>query len=385
MLKVQLTRDLRKSILRGHPWVYREAIQVKKKPEGVSLCEVQDKKGQSVAWAIYSPEGPLALRILSTDKKPPNQRTFDERMQRAWDLRSSLRRPDNNAYRLFNGEGDYLPGLVCDLYNHTAVLQFDGDSCYRFWNQEKIAHWLLQKSEVKTVYCKPRRSENREALSFGQELKDEPVEIVENGVKFLVNVMGGQKTGFFLDQRDNRQYLRGLCSQKSVLNLFSYTGGFSIYAGLGGASKVKSVDIAEPALQLAQQSWQLNGLSDSLHQTEAADVFEFLQTETQKYQVVMVDPPSMTHSEKTKSQAVAAYTDLFAKACRLVQGGDHLVLSSCSSHISMEDFLSIIEEALSTARRKGQILRVSGQGMDHPFPHFCRELQYLKFVDLVLN
>ncbi len=384
MLKVQLNRDLRKNILRGQPWVYREAVELKKGVESSVLCQVLDRKGQGLAWALYSPEGPLALRILSTEKRPPNETLYQARLKAAWNLRASLRTVDTNAYRLVNGEGDWLPGFVCDVYNNLAVMQFDGDSCYEFWDQEFLAQWLLENTPVESVYCKPRRSDQRDPLVFGASLDFEPIEILENGVRFIVDYVQGQKTGFFLDQRDNRQYLKSLAQGKTVLNLFSYTGGFSIYAGLGGADRVTSVDLSEPALQLATKAWHLNDLEPGKHKAVATDVFDFLEANRDDFDVVMVDPPSMTHSEKTKAQAVKAYTHLFSQAARLCGGGSHLVLSSCSSHISFQDFFEIIEESLSKARKKGQILKVSGQGIDHPFPHSCRELRYLKFVDVLI-
>ncbi len=385
MLKVQLTRDLRKNILRGHPWVYREAIKTDKTAHQACLCRVIDRKGKDVAWGLYSPQGPLALRILSTASKPPNAAFYQKRLLSAWKLREPLRSDHTNAFRLINGEGDGLPGLVCDVYNNVAVLQFDGDSCYEFWDQEFVAQWLLNQKGIQSVYCKPRRSDSRQGLIFGQPLPEAALQIKENGVQFVVDIVNGQKTGFFLDQRDNRAYLQTISRDKRVLNLFSYTGGFSLYAGRGGAQHVTSVDLSEPALAMADEAWLLNGLDKAKHEIIGQDVFQFIENQSDLFQIVMVDPPSMTHSEKTKGQATRSYIDLFAKAAQLVEKGHHLVLSSCSSHISFQDFFEIIDESLSKARRRGQILRVSGQGFDHPFPHACRELRYLKFVDLVLT
>ena len=382
MLKVQLTRDLRKNLLKGHPWVYREAVQPKKTINEATICQLLDKKGKGLAWGIYSPEGPLAVRRLSLQSKPPNSAFYEKRLRDAWSLRQPLMAQKTNAFRLVNGEGDFLPGFVCDLYDKLAVMQFDGEFCYQFWDQEFLAQWILENTPAQTVYCKPRRSDEREGQFFGEPPAGETVEILENGVRFFVDFVNGQKTGFFLDQRDNRKYLGQLCEGKKVLNLFSYTGGFSVYAGLGKATDVTSVDLSAPALEFADKSWELNGLDPQKHSVQAVDVFEFLENATDEYQVVMVDPPSMTHSEKTKDQAVKSYVDIFAKAARLVEPGQHLVVSSCSSHISFDDFFEIIEQALSKARLRGQILRVSGQGIDHPFPHASKELQYLKFVDL---
>ncbi|MCB0386558.1 MAG: class I SAM-dependent methyltransferase, partial [Bdellovibrionales bacterium] len=167
--------------------------------------------------------------------------------------------------------------------------------------------------------------------------------------------------------------------------LFSYYGGFSVYAGLGGAQSVTSVDISAGAIDLANRNWSLNQLNPNAHKGVTADVFEFLLEQSQTWDCVIADPPSMAHSEKQKPQAMAKYQELFSLAAKKVTSGGHLFLSSCSSHISFDDFFAIVNESLSKSRRRGQILRISGQGADHPFPHICPELRYLKFMHLVLN
>ena len=384
MLKVKLTRDLRKSLLRGHPWVYKQAVEPQKKTNRVEMCEVVDKKSKNVAWGYYDPNSPLAVRVLSLEKKPPNKAYFQKIMDQALSLRKSLFSEGTNCFRLFNGEGDGLPGLVCDVYADVAVIQFDGKGPFEFWDQEFIASWLIEKEVCKGVYFKPRKSDQLEPQEWGSVPTDNEVLVKENGISFLVNFRDGQKTGFFLDQRDNRQYLSKLSKDKSLINLFSYTGGFSLYAGLGGASKVLSVDLSEPALDLAQRSWEQNSFRGN-HETLSVDIFKFLETVDEKWDMVMVDPPSLTHSEKNKPQAVQNYVELFSKSAQRVQAGGDLFLSSCSSHISFQDFFEIINESLGLARRKGRIYRVSGQGADHPFPHVCPELRYLKFVHLKID
>lgn len=385
MLKVKLNRDLRKNILRGHPWVYREAIQAPSVDSEACLCQVLDKKGGELAWALYSPQGPLALRILSTEKKPPNQRFFSEQLLTALRFRKQRIPKNTSAYRLVNGEGDGLPGLVCDIYNDLAVIQFDGESCFQFWDEEWVAGWLLESNLVKSVYLKPRKSDSWSGHLWGEQRDLKAVRFHENGIHFLSNIEDGQKTGFFLDQRHNRQYISEISRSLKVLNLFSYTGGFSLYAAHGGADQVTSVDISQGALDMAGRSWALNDFGSCPHQTESADVFEYLNQLNKQWEMVIVDPPSMTHSEEQKPQAMKSYVDLFQQASRTVVKKGHLVLSSCSSHISFDDFFEIINESLSQGRRKGRIHRVSGQGADHPFPHYCHELRYLKFVHLVLD
>lgn len=403
-LKIKLSRNLRRSIMQGHPWVYREAIErpsvnmpnsdVRVTTNRAQLCQVLDSKGE-LAWAIYDPHGPLALRVLSTESQPPSSAFFFKRFERAFLLRKSVRdQGSTTAYRLFNGEGDLLPGLVCDLYGSIAVIQFDGQGPGEFWDRTMISRWLLEKTPCKTVLEKIRRPEAQ------ADEKDEPkarVELVggeswtneviihEIGVAFKVNLEKGQKTGFFLDQRDNRNYLRQGARDRSLLNLFSYSGGFSVNAGLGGATRVASLDISKGALDLATENWALNHLNPSIHSTLCLDVFDYLRGEKEMWDHIVVDPPSMTHSESQKALARSKYIELFTAAAKRVSKQGELSLSSCSSHIDFSDFFEIIGESLSQARRKGQIQRVSGQGADHPFPHICPELRYLKYVHLALD
>jgi 23S rRNA (cytosine1962-C5)-methyltransferase len=384
VLKVKITRNLRRNIMRGHPWVFREAIESPGKVDRAQLARVVDAKGD-LGWGYYDPHGTFALRILSTEKQAPTAAFFAERFAKALKLRANVRSADTNAFRLFNGEGDLLPGLVCDVYDKIAVVQFDGQGPGEFWDKQMIAMWLLANAGVTSVVEKTRRSTERSMELLAGEPAASEVVVREHGALFKVNIEKGQKTGFFLDQRENRLYVRQNNRGKSVLNLFSYTGGFSIYAGLGGARRVASLDIAQGAIDLAQENWRLNGLPPGAHQGLCVDVFDYLRGDTEMWDHIIVDPPSMSHSESGKETAKLKYIEVFAAAAKRVTAQGELSLSSCSSHITFDDFLEIIEEALSQARRTGQILRVSGQGPDHPFPHANRELRYLKYVHIALD
>jgi 23S rRNA (cytosine1962-C5)-methyltransferase len=379
--KMKLTRNLRRNVMRGHPWIYKEALQVLKSDPKSPLAEVLDQKGKFLAWALYDEAGPLSLRILSLEKKPPNENFFKDLIQKSHARRSFLEPERTNAYRLINGEGDRLPGLVCDLYDKTAVLQFDGEGPKKFWSRYPVADWVQELTGAEGVVDKTR---GVYALIQGAAPNPETV-ILENGLRFVIDIVQGQKTGFFLDQRDNRQYVRARSKEKSVMNLFSYTGGFSIYAGAGGAKEVLSVDLAKPALEMAEKSWNLNEFKNGSHSTAASDVFDYLKSDARLWDVVIVDPPSMAHAEAQRAAAMTKYTAIFKEAASKVQRGGNLILSSCSSHVSFEDFFQIITESLSQAGRRGLIQRVSGQGADHPFPHVCPELRYLKFVHLALE
>ncbi len=380
-----LKRNLRKNILQGQPWIYKENLNIPVDLKETVLCKVLDPKNEFLGWGIFSPQSPLAVRILSLDKKPPNPSYYEGTLNIAKRTRDAVIDDSTNCYRLVNGEGDYMPGFICDIYSHVAVMQFDGQSLYDFWDQEFLSDWILKNTKCKTVYFKPRHDSNLKPQIWGEDLKSNLIEVKENNIRFLVDVVQGQKTGFFLDQRENRKYLSQISKDKSVINLFSYSGGFSLYAGLGGAKSVVSVDIAQGALDLSNQIWKLNEVTVP-HQTVCADVFDYLSPTSNiaqdKFDIVICDPPSLAKSEAQKEIAMQKYIDTYALAAKKVNSEGHLVLSSCSSHISFADFEIIVNEALSKARKRGQTLRYSGQGSDHPYPQACPHLRYLKFIDL---
>ena len=384
MLKIRLSRNLRRNILRGHPWVYREALaDAPADASTAQLCRVADAKGE-LAWAIFDPHSPIALRILSVEKAPPSPAEFAARMLEAWCLRAGVRASSTTAFRLFNGEGDRLPGLVCDVYGDLAVIQFDGRGPSEFWDRSAIAQWLPANAECATVVEKKRREKGCELIAgTARDLRETLA--VENGLRFSVDVENGQKTGFFLDQRDNRAFVRAVAREQNILNLFSYTGGFSVYAGAGGAARVTTVDSSKGAIGGARTNWELNALDAAAHEGVVADAFEFLRSGAEKWDHVIVDPPSMSHSETGREAALAKYVDVFAAAIKRVRKGGMISMSSCSSHVSFEDFFMIVDESLSVAGRRGRMLRVAGQGMDHPYPHACRELRYLKFACVALE
>ncbi len=385
MLKITLVKNLRKSIKQGHPWLYRSAINDPGSDES-ELCKVVDAKNNLLAWGYYSPVGDIAVRILSLQAKPPNWIFLEQRIKLAQEKRKTFfTNETTNCYRLINGEGDHLPGLVCDVYSNVAVLQVDGQGPLGFWKLDKVAEVLLSDPSIKCVYHKPRKKEETSKGSWGSsDLLSQPVQVSENGLRFLVDVQLGQKTGFFLDQRDNRSYLQKWCKDQSVVNLFSYTGGFSIYAGAGGASSVTSVDISPKATKLCDENWQLN-FSNQNHQAISDDVFDYLKNEDNKSNIVIVDPPSMAHSKAQKEVAINKYIELFTMAAKQVTPKGHLFLSSCTGRVSFDDFYEVMKQSLSNARKKGTVLRYSGQGCDHPFLHVCPEQRYLKFMHLVLD
>jgi len=383
-LQLRLARDLTRAVKRGHPWVYADALrQLPPASPGTQAVLLDNKKGREIGRGFYDPHSPLALRICTTEPgETLNDRWAQKRFERALALRRMLFDGRTTGFRLFNGEGDGLPGLIADVYDDTAVLQLDGAGPAGFWDAAGIAGWLAQALALRCVYERGERGRS-EGKSLVGNIPAAPVVFLENGVRFAVDIVRGQKTGFFLDQRDNRQKVRELAAGRRVLNLFGYTGGFSVYAGLGGASQVTTVDIAAPALVAAQANWELNELSSTGHETVAADAFEFLAgaAASQRFwDLVVVDPPSFASSKAAVPKAIAAYQKLIAAAAAVTQPDGLLAVASCSSHVGLEAFLSACEEGISLARRRATVLHLGGQPADHPTPLALPEFRYLKFV-----
>ncbi|MFN8457744.1 MAG: class I SAM-dependent rRNA methyltransferase [Anaerolineae bacterium] len=384
-LRLRLGRDLTRSIKRGHPWVYAEALRERPPaPPGAQAILLDNKKGQELARGFYDPRSPLAFRVCSTTPgEVLNERWAEKRLSRALALRQTLFDERTTGFRLFNGEGDGLPGLIGDIYGDTAVLQLDGPGSAGFWHSSGIAAWLAEKLSLKCVVERSRGESKGAGRALWGELPSAPVTFVENGVQFRADVVRGQKTGFFFDQRDNRQKVGEVAANRRVLNVFGYTGGFSVYAGLGGASRVTTVDIAAPALAAAQANWELNGLPPAQHETVAADAFEFLAETAASQRVwdlVVVDPPSFAASQAAVAKAIAAYQKLIGAAAAVTAGEGLLAAASCSSHVSLEAFLKASEEGMSLARRRATVLTIGGQPADHPTPLALPEFRYLKFV-----
>jgi 23S rRNA (cytosine1962-C5)-methyltransferase len=384
-LQLRLARDLTRSIKRGHPWIYAEALrQLPPAPPGTPALLLDNKKGREIARGFYDPHSPLAFRVCTTAPgEKLNERWAQKSFERALALRRMLFDQDTTGFRLFNGEGDGLPGLVCDIYGDGAVLQLDGAGPSGFWHALGIAQWLAQALPVNWVYERSRVEGNTVERPLLGETPSTPLHFLENGVSFAVDVVWGQKTGFFLDQRDNRQKIREVAAGRRVLNIFGYTGGFSIYAGLGGARHVTTVDLAAPALAAAQANWALNDLPPPLHEVVAADAFEFLAQAAEQgtfWDLVIVDPPSFAASQAAVPKAIAAYQKLIGAAAGVTAPGGLLAAASCSSHVGLEAFLSACEEGVSLARRKATVLYLGGQPADHPTPLALPEFRYLKFV-----
>jgi 23S rRNA (cytosine1962-C5)-methyltransferase len=375
--------------------VFRDALRAcPDAPPGSVAVLLDNKGGRPIARGFYDPTGPLAFRACNVaDQRPVDDAWAVERFEIAWQLRRQLFVEQacgvgrTTGFRLFNGEGDGLPGLVVDVYADTAVLKLDGAAPRAFWDAEGIATWIAGQTGVSRVCERLRERGAAVRMLLGVEPCG-PVEFMENGLRFTADVVAGQKTGFFLDQRDNRLLVRQFAAGTRVLNLFGYTGGFSVAAGCGGASHVTTVDAAQPAIAAADEHWTLNGLPPDAHRGECRDVFEFL-TEVrergQRWDLVISDPPSFAPSQTSVPKALSAYQTLAREAAAVTDRRGLLALASCSSHVSPSDFLRTIEEGIAQARRRAIVLGLHGQPPDHPTPLALPEFRYLKFVLLRLD
>lgn len=389
-IKLQLRRDLVRSVKRGHAWIYAEALR--KLPQtgrGASAILLDNRGGREIGRGYYDPQGSIALRVCTTQRgEALDEAWAADRLSRAISLRQRLFDENTTGYRLFNGEGDGLPGLVCDRYAAAAVLQLDGEAARNFWHASGIAAWLADRLELNIVYERLRGHDGpRGRVLFGAS-PENPVYFRERGIQFTADLVHGQKTGFYLDQRENRHRLQKYAAGKRVLNVFGYTGGFSVYAGVGGAAQVTTVDSARPALDAAAAHWTLNGLDAERHTVVCADAFDFLREangDGRQWDIVILDPPSFAPSRDTLPKALRAYKKLIAAGASVTAEDGILAAGSCSSHVSMEEFMAACQDGIGEARRQATTLGVYSQPADHPAPLVMPEFRYLKFIVLRVN
>lgn len=385
-IKIHLSRDLSKHLKRGNPWVFSDVIEEKQKVAEGTYATLHNHRNETIAHGFYTPKINLAFRVVNLGDKKISDREIEIRLNRALDNKKHLYSSTNTTLRLLNGEGDELPGIVCDIYDQIAVIKLDGEASENFWNAKAFADFLLGQKTIplKCVYQKRKNNEEEKGIILAGESVDlTKINFLEHGVKFQSNLIDAAKTGFFIDQRENRRFIGTIAKDKTLLNLFGYTGGFSVCAGLGGASQVTTVDIAPAAIEAAKLNWKLNGLDGSKHTALTEDAFIYVKTAFQEkkvFDIVITDPPSFAPNHKAIESAKKAYIDIFADSLKLVKDGGYFVASSCSGHINSDLFLELCQEALSVTRRRSKILLINGQPEDHPFPFALPEMRYLKFV-----
>jgi 23S rRNA (cytosine1962-C5)-methyltransferase len=377
--RVELPADLARSIAQGHPWIYRDHV-----PRGFRApagAWVRVRAGNASALALWDPDSPLALRIYSKEEVP-DEKWFAAKIAEAHELRESTGVSSvASAYRLVAGEGDGLPGVVVDRYGAFAVVVLDTNALapYVDW----IVDGLKRIVPFHGIVKRNRKSDSaRLDVLFGR-APPENLIVEEHGARFYADLHRGQKTGLFLDQRENRRHVQGLAGGRTVLNLFGYTGGFSVCAARGGATHVTTVDVAEDAVTSAAENFRLNGLDPSTHDFVASDVFEFLGRARERrdtFDFVICDPPSFARSRGQRSRAVEAYQRLHVAALSVTKPGGFYAASSCSTQVSLEAFHASLRGAASRARVRLQAFHDAGHAADHPIAIGHPEGRYLKFV-----
>jgi 23S rRNA (cytosine1962-C5)-methyltransferase len=386
---VLLTRDVTKHLKRGHRWIFANCFDEKAKMKS-GLHALYFKK-ELIGFGVLQADTQLRFRLFCQSdeaffRKNNVAKTFEMWSERQWKnalrIRQSFDLRQTNSFRLLNGEGDGFPGLVIDIYGHVAVMKHDHPIMETVWNRQAIAEKIrAELPQIECVYFKRRNDEEEKGIELIGKLPAQ-TEFKENGLLFASNIRDAAKTGFFLDQRDNRALIGRFSKDADVLNLFSYTGGFSIFAAAGGARRVTSVDISKPAIEAVKRNFEINQLKTE-HRDVATDAFEFVEQEMsakRRYDLVITDPPSFAPNEKSVPQATAAYTKIFSQSIRLVNENGLFAASSCSSHISTEAFLEITREAFSKASKRGTLVYLGAQPVDHPYPLAMPELRYLKFA-----
>lgn len=379
----RVTKPLRDRIRAGHPWVYDRALAPAPSIAIGELVTLVDDRGP-LATALADPTSPLRARILDVPDA-----ACDGTWARGRAEAAAARRARDpllvgcTGRRLVHGEADGCPGLVIDAYADTAVVVFDGPAAAAFWRPHlpDVLAGLERGSDAPIAHAW-LRGERRER-SAGEALRGDPpaeIAISEDDARFGVDVRSGQKTGFFLDQRDNRRTIRRHAAGASVLNLFAYTGGFSLHAALGGATRVTSVDLAAPAIAAIGKNLALSGLPADSHERVAADAFEFLARaggQGRRWDLVIVDPPSFAPSERAKTSALRAYGKLAAAALAVVEPGGRFALASCSSHVTEADLLGVLAALPAPDLR---LRLAAGAASDHPVLAGFTEGRYLKFL-----
>lgn len=396
--RIILKRGKEESLMRRHPWVfsgaidYIEAENESEIAEG-ALVEVYDHARQFIAEGHYQ-IGSIAVRVLSFEREPIDQTWWNLRFAVAYDVRRTLglaESAETDCYRLVHGEGDSLPGLLVDIYGRTAVVQCHSVGMYRSRMEIAAAIRAVYGNRIGAIYDK-----SSQTLPFKADLGAVdgylwgasgplPQVVSEHGEKFLVNWEQGQKTGFFLDQRENRELVKRYARGRTVLNTFCYTGGFSVYALAGGAAEVCSVDSSERAVALASENIRLN-FSDAVRHSEvAADAVEYLRNIGDRYDLIILDPPAFAKHHKVLGNAMQGYKRLNARALSQIRAGGILFTFSCSQAVSKELFRTTVFSAAAIAGRKVRILHQLHQPADHPINIYHPEGEYLKGLVLYVE
>ncbi|CAM3822139.1 MULTISPECIES: class I SAM-dependent rRNA methyltransferase [Flavobacterium] len=384
--KVILKQGKDKSIKRRHPWIFSGAVfGVSQELEDGEMVDVVDDRNNHLGTGFFSNRGSIVVRLLTFGEEVFDENFWKNRLESAWLLRRKLLDFDvTNSFRLIHGEGDGIPGLIIDYYDKNWVIQAHSAGIYLQIEEIAKAIKTYYSDFCETIYCKSSGTlpqTGRDFFLFGE--KSETIAL-ENNVKFAVNWVEGQKTGFFLDQRENRKLLMEYAKGKKVLNTFCYTGGFSIYAMSAGAELVTSVDISQKAVDLADRNMELN-FKDANHKPVASDVFEYMKENHQEYDVIILDPPAFAKNIKSKHTATQAYKRLNIAGLKALGPKGILFTFSCSQVIDDVLFYNTVAAAAIETGRNIRVLHKLSQGPDHPTNIYHPEGHYLKGLVLFVE
>jgi 23S rRNA (cytosine1962-C5)-methyltransferase len=388
IIELKPTRE--KSVLNQHPWIFSGAVKKMPQADEGAIVEVQDSLKRYLGYGFFSKTSQITCRLFEFGRNPVvlDEDYWVAKIRRAYEVRQKyVIHLETNAYRLIHAEGDFLPGLIVDVYKDVAVLQL------LIRGTEGILGAIvkgLQKVGIPYIYLKTK--ENSQIIEQIQSNKGwlsapYPQELIisENGITFPIDVEKGQKTGFFIDQRDNRLLLKNYARHKSVLNTFCYTGGFSVYALEGGASEVVSVDISKDAIEICEKIVQINCGLNAPHQAVVADCFDYLKNTPTQYDVVILDPPAFAKNKKVLTNASRGYISLNELGLKRVKPGGLLFTFSCSGNIDKDLFRKIVFTSAAEVGRRVRVIHQLTQPADHPINIYHPEGEYLKGLVLYVE
>jgi 23S rRNA (cytosine1962-C5)-methyltransferase len=387
MQPIFLKKGREAPVLRGHPWIFSGAIEkVEGDGEDVAVADIFDSQKTWIARGFLNVKSQIRVRVVTWKKESIDRAFFSRRLSQALSARERYLSATTNAYRLINGEGDFLPGLIVDRYDDFLVCQFFTAGMEMF--KADIVEALNELVDVKGISerseGKVRAEEGLEPAVGGLagEIPPDTISILENRNKFVVDIKRGQKTGFFLDQRDNRAFLSTLARGQRMLNCFSYSGAFSVYGFDGGAQSVITLDSSRPALELAERNLALNGFDRAEGELLKGDAFTYLKESDSNFDLIVLDPPSLAPRRSDINAATGAYKFLNLHALKRLEPGGILLTFSCSQHLTADLFQKVVFGAAVDAGRKVTILRKLGHPMDHPVSLHHPEGEYLKGLAL---
>ena len=386
MKKVTLKPAKEKSLLRKHPWVFSGAIKnVEKDTKDGSIVEIFSNKDKYLATGHYN-EGNISVRIFDFERQEINEEYWKKKIKKAYDQRKNTIEisSTNNVYRLVHAEGDQMPGFICDIYNKVAIFQFHSIGMWK--HKEVFTKIVLKLLPVDVIYDKSEKTLPKIYIEefkiqnsyLFQKNEISNIKVIENGNEFLIDWENGQKTGFFIDQRENRQYLGELAKNKKILNTFCYSGGFSIYALNNGAKEVHSLDSSQKAIDLLEDNLSFVQDFKDNHRSITVDAKEYMKNLDDQYDIIILDPPAFAKHMKVKHKALQGYKRLNTRAIEQIKPNGILFTFSCSQVIDNNLFRHMVLSSAITAGRNVSILKQMHQPADHPINIFHPESEYLK-------